>query len=113
MKEYVMGTTKAQYFTEEQNTIADMARAIGHPARVAILECLLDANGCICSDFVNELPLAQSTISQHLKALKKVGIIKGKVVGTRVYYCIDKTVWREAREVFHVLFNAGQTMDDC
>ena len=108
-----MGTTKTQCFTKAQNTVADIARAIGHPARVAILESLISSKGCICSDFVNRLPLAQSTISQHLTALKGAGIIQGKVVGTSVYYCIDKKVWDEARKVFDGLFNSGKAVTEC
>ena len=76
-----MGATKTDHFTEKQNAISAMAKALGHPARVAILEYLMKTEGCICSDIVNELPLAQPTVSQHLKELKTAGWIKGNIEG--------------------------------
>lgn len=85
-----MGLTKTEYFTDKQNAIATMAKALGHPARIAILEYLLKVDTCICGDIVNELPLAQPTISQHLKELKNAGLIKGSIEGTSVCYCIDE-----------------------
>lgn len=87
-----MGATKTDHFTEKQNAIAAMAKALGHPARVAILEYLIKANACICSDIVNELPLAQPTVSQHLKELKNAGWIKGNIEGNAICYCIDEKV---------------------
>jgi len=86
-----MGLTKSEIFTEEQNQLASLAKAIGHPARVAIINYLLEKKSCICKDIVGELPLAQPTISQHLKELKKVGLIKGTVEGNAVCYCLDET----------------------
>ncbi|MGQ2984164.1 ArsR/SmtB family transcription factor [Flavobacterium sp.] len=85
-----MGTTKAELFTAEQNEIASMLKALGHPARIAILQYLLKVNQCVCGDIVGELPLAQATISQHLKEMKTVGLIKGSVEGTAICYCIDE-----------------------
>lgn len=85
-----MGTTKTESFTEKQNEIASLLKALGHPARIAIIEYLLKVNTCICGDIVNELPLAQPTVSQHLKELKNVGIIKGSVEGTTICYCLDE-----------------------
>lgn len=85
-----MGITKTDFFSEEQNDIATMFKAIGHPARVAILDYLLKVNACITGDIVNELPLAQPTISQHLKELKNAGLIKGAIEGNAVCYCIDE-----------------------
>lgn len=108
-----MGVTKTENFSREQNLIANFAKAIGHPARVAILEYLVRSNQCICGDLVEELPLAQATISQHLRELKNIGIIKGKVVGTAVCYCINKAVWDEAKEVFQDLFTSYQPADNC
>jgi DNA-binding transcriptional ArsR family regulator len=84
-----MGITKSSLFSDPQNQLAQIFKALGHPARVAILEYLLKAKSCICGDIVNELPLAQPTISQHLKELKSAGIIKGTVEGTSVCYCLD------------------------
>lgn len=86
-----MGLTKTEGFTTNQNSIAIMAKALGHPARIAIIEYLLKAPGCICGDIVNELPLAQPTVSQRLKELKNAGIIKGSIEGTSICYCIDET----------------------
>ncbi|MEZ4905909.1 MAG: metalloregulator ArsR/SmtB family transcription factor [Spirosomataceae bacterium] len=85
-----MGATKTEHFTDIQNEIAILAKALGHPARVAIVEYLLSVNTCICGDIVNELPLAQPTVSQHLKELKNAGLIKGTIEGTAICYCIDE-----------------------
>ena len=85
-----MGATKTAHFTEQQNRIATIAKALGHPARVAIIEHLMKVNECICGDIVNELPLAQATVSQHLKELKSAGIIKGNIEGNSICYCIDE-----------------------
>src|ERR1700752_4456846 len=87
-----MGATKTENFTDRQNEIANIARALGHPARVAIIEHLLKIKSCICGDIVDELPLAQPTISQHLKELKNDGLINGNVKGTSICYCIDEKV---------------------
>ncbi|SMC35345.1 ArsR/SmtB family transcription factor [Moheibacter sediminis] len=85
-----MGATKTEHFTESQNQIATIAKALGHPARIAIVEHLMKVNQCICGDIVNELPLAQPTVSQHLKELKNAGIIKGSIEGNTICYCIDE-----------------------
>ena len=100
-----MGITKSELFKKRQNRVATLAKAFDHPARVAILEYLLNKQTCICNDLVDELPLSQSTISQHLKELKAVGIIKGEVEGPKLNYCIDEKVWEEAREVFSDMFS--------
>ncbi len=85
-----MGVTKTEGFTSQQNELAILAKAIGHPARIAIIEYLLKTDSCICGDIVNELPLAQPTISQHLKELKNAGLIKGTVEGTSICYCLNE-----------------------
>jgi ArsR family transcriptional regulator len=85
-----MGATKTEHFTESHNSIAILAKALGHPARVAIIEYLLSVDACICGDIVNELPLAQATVSQHLKELKNAQLIKGNIEGNAVCYCIDE-----------------------
>ena len=90
-----MGITKTDLFTEEQNELANMAKALAHPARVAILEYLLKAQQCINSDLVDELGLAQPTVSQHLKELKALGIIEGTVEGTSMCYCINRAGWEK------------------
>ena len=86
-----MGATKTEHFTDRQNQIATITKALGHPARIAIIEYLMKVNECICGDIVNELPLAQPTVSQHLKELKNAGLIKGNVEGNAICYCIDET----------------------
>lgn len=95
-----MGLTKTSLFTDEQNRLAAIAKALGHPARVAILEYLLKVNECICGDIVNELPLAQPTVSQHLKELKNAGLIKGNIEGTSICYCIDETAIAALKDYF-------------
>lgn len=88
-----MGITKSEIFSEHQNEIASLAKVLGHPARIAILEYLFKSESCICGDLVEEIGLAQPTISQHLKELKNAGIIKGTIEGTSVCYCIDNERW--------------------
>lgn len=89
-----MGLTKSEIFTEEQNNLAAIAKVLGHPARIAILQHLMKIQSCICGDLVDEIGLAQPTISQHLKELKKINIIKGDIEGTSVCYCINKAAWK-------------------
>lgn len=85
-----MGATKTEHFTDTQNELATLAKAIGHPARIAIIEHLIKVDSCICGDIVNELPLSQPTISQHLKELKNAGLIKGSFEGNTICYCLDE-----------------------
>lgn len=85
-----MNTTKKEHFTDQQNEIAILAKALGHPARVAIIEYLISVDTCICGDIVDQLPLAQPTVSQHLKALKNAGLIKGSIEGNTICYCVDE-----------------------
>lgn len=85
-----MGATKTEHFTARQNQIAILAKALGHPARVAIIDYLMSVDTCICGDIVNVLPLAQPTVSQHLKELKTAGLIKGSIEGNAICYCIDE-----------------------
>lgn len=100
-----MGITKSEKFTEDQNQIANIAKAFAHPARVAILQQLFTLNACICGDLVAEIGLAQPTISQHLKELKNLGLIKGNVEGTSVCYCINEEVWETSKELFTTFLN--------
>lgn len=95
-----MGATKTEHFTDRQNAIATLAKALGHPARVAIIEYLIKVDTCICGDIVNELPLAQPTVSQHLKELKNAGLIKGEVEGNAVCYCIDEKTIEKLQNYF-------------
>jgi predicted transcriptional regulator len=99
-----MGATKTEIFTEKQNKLAIMMKAMAHPARIAIIQQLLKANACICGDIVNELGLAQATISQHLKELKNAGLIQGTIEGTSVCYCIDEKVWKQYKKEIESFF---------
>ncbi|MBP8724916.1 MAG: winged helix-turn-helix transcriptional regulator [Saprospiraceae bacterium] len=94
-----MGRTKSALFSSTENHLAQFSKALGHPARVAILRLLLKRNRCICGDLVSELPLAQSTISQHLKALQQSGLIRGEVSGPATCYCIDLKNWQLLRKM--------------
>ena len=95
-----MGLTKTEHFTNRQNSIASLAKALGHPARIAILEYLIKVDSCICGDIVNELPLAQATVSQHLKELKNAGLIKGEIEGNSICYCIEEKALTQIEEYF-------------
>ncbi len=95
-----MGATKTDHFTDKQNNIASLLKAFGHPARVAIIEYLIKVDTCICGDIVNELPLAQPTVSQHLKELKNAGLIKGNIEGNSTCYCIDKHIIEKLQNYF-------------
>jgi ArsR family transcriptional regulator len=98
-----MGATKTEHFTEKQNQIAILSKALGHPARVAIMEYLMSVDKCICGDIVNELPLAQPTVSQHLKELKNAGLIKGNIEGNAICYCIDESALETLQSYFAVI----------
>ena len=95
-----MGASKTEHFTDQQNRIAVLAKALGHPARVAIMEYLMSVDTCICGDIVNELPLAQPTVSQHLKELKNAGLIKGSIEGNAICYCIDDKALQTLQSYF-------------
>ena len=103
-----MGLSKTEEFTKSQNEIAALAKALGHPARVAILQFLAVQKSCVCGDIVNQLPLSQSTVSQHLKELKKVGLIKGDIEGPSVCYCVDVKVLTKAKKMLVDLFDVVQ-----
>ena len=108
-----MGLSKTEIFTQKQNKLASMIKALAHPARIAILQTLIKADACICGDLVDELGLAQATISQHLKELKNAGIIKGTIEGTSICYCIDEKVWRQLKKDLDGFFVAFETKDNC
>src|SRR6266487_5532913 len=99
-----MGITKTENFTEKQNKLAQMMKALAHPARIAILQHLIKAQACINGDLVDELGLAQATISQHLKELKNAGLIQGTIEGTSVCYCIDPKVWKQYKKELEGFF---------
>ena len=108
-----MGLTKTEIFSDKQNRLAQMMKALAHPARIAIIQQLVKSQACICGDLVEELGLAQATISQHLKELKNVGLIKGTIEGTSVCYCIDGKVWNQYRSAFESFFVTYVNKDDC
>ncbi|MES2132476.1 MAG: metalloregulator ArsR/SmtB family transcription factor [Bacteroidota bacterium] len=108
-----MGTTKSEEFTIKDNKIAKYAKALAHPARIAILQLLIKKQACICGDIVDELPLSQSTVSQHLKELKEAGLIKGDIEGVKVCYCIDEKEWETAKSYFDSLFVSYTNKSKC
>lgn len=110
-----MGITKTSLYTEQENELAIYAKAFAHPARIAIIQYLLRMNACINNDLVQEIGLAQATISQHLKELKEAGIIQGTISGTSMNYCINKEKWIEVKNQFNHLFNEMKDLspEDC
>ncbi|MCL7754696.1 metalloregulator ArsR/SmtB family transcription factor [Polaribacter sp. Z022] len=108
-----MGLTKSEIFTEEQNEIAAIAKVLGHPARIAILDFIIKLKSCVCGDLVKDIGLAQPTISQHLKELKKVGIIKGTIEGTSVCYCIDDNKFKEIKNKLNKFLSKNATENCC
>lgn len=108
-----MGASKTDLFTREQNEIAAMAKALAHPARIAILQYLVKINACVCGDIVEKLGLAQATTSQHLKELKNAGIIQGNIEGASVCYCINPEVWKQYKVLFNSFFGDMTLQDKC
>ena len=109
-----MGATKTDHFTEQQNDLAILAKALGHPARIAIMEYLLKVDTCICGDIVNELPLAQPTVSQHLKELKNAGLIKGSIEGNSICYCINESGVEKIKGFFqHITKHLDKKRNKC
>jgi len=108
-----MGITKTEMFTKEQNRLAIMFKVLGHPARIAILQHIINQKACICNDLVEELGLAQATISQHLKELKNIGIIQGSIEGKSVCYCIEEKVWKEIQNELVTFFNQEVKVNQC
>ncbi|MBK9399706.1 MAG: winged helix-turn-helix transcriptional regulator [Bacteroidetes bacterium] len=104
-----MGSSKSDEFTLKDNRIATFAKALAHPARVAILQLLIKRQACICGDIVEELPLSQSTVSQHLKELKAAGLIKGDIEGTKICYCIDEEQFEKAVKEMSGLLESYRT----
>jgi DNA-binding transcriptional ArsR family regulator len=100
-----MGISKTDDFTLRDNRIAKYGKALSHPARIAILQLLIRKHECICGAIVEELPLSQSTVSQHLKELKDAGLIKGEIDGAKVSYCINEKEWENAKLALRTLFS--------
>jgi DNA-binding transcriptional ArsR family regulator len=108
-----MGITKSHEFGVTENQLAKYAKALAHPARVAILNLLAKKQACVCGDIVLELPLSQSTVSQHLKELKEAGLIKGDIEGAKVCYCIDEKEWKNAQVYLNQLFDTFKKGSTC
>ena len=108
-----MGATKSYEFTAKDNKLAKYAKALGHPARIAILKLLANKQTCQCSNIVDGLPLSQSTVSQHLKELKDAGLIKGEIDGAKVCYCIDEKEWKSAQAWLNQLFDTHKGNGCC
>ncbi|MBK9285816.1 MAG: winged helix-turn-helix transcriptional regulator [Sphingobacteriaceae bacterium] len=108
-----MGVTKTEEYTNRQNKTAKYAKALAHPARLAILELLIKKQSCVCGDIVDELPLSQSTVSQHLKELKEAGLITGDIEGVKVCYCIDPKEWENAKTSLTNLFASFIQKNKC
>jgi DNA-binding transcriptional ArsR family regulator len=108
-----MGTSRTEEFKLKDIRVAKYAKALAHPARIAILNLLIKKKACICGNIVDELPLSQSTVSQHLKELKQAGLIKGDIDGASVCYCIDEKEWKVAKERFDQLFDSLQGQNCC
>lgn len=104
-----MGLTKSEIFNSSQNKLATIFKVLGHPGRIAILQYISTQNACICNDIVEEIGLAQPTISQHLKELKSVGLIEGEIEGKKVCYCIALDRWKEIQGLLNSFFNETKT----
>lgn len=108
-----MGLTKTEIFNDEQNWLALMLKALAHPARIAILQQIINANACICGDLSAELGLAQPTISQHLKELKNAGLIQGTIDGVSVCYCINPVTWNQLKKQLSGFFDTFDLKANC
>lgn len=110
-----MGLSKTDAFSEKQNQISTLANALGHPARIAILEALAERQSCVCGDLVDVLPLAQATVSQHLKVLKNARLIRGEISGPKTCYCIDSSEWAQAKVILESFFESAinKSKDSC
>ena len=108
-----MGLTKSEIFSEEQNQLAQLLKAMAHPARIAILQQVMKSDTCICGDLVGELGLAQATISQHLKELKNAGLIQGTIEGASVCYCINPQNWKLLEQYIGTFFKAYKGPATC
>jgi ArsR family transcriptional regulator, arsenate/arsenite/antimonite-responsive transcriptional repressor len=108
-----MGASKTENFSKKQNLIALQLKALGHPARVAIIEYLMSVDTCICGDIVDVLPLSQPTVSQHLRELKNAGLIKGSVDGTSICYCVDEKAITKIRSYFDGIADSINAKKNC
>jgi DNA-binding transcriptional ArsR family regulator len=104
-----MGVTKTQIFNDKQNELATIFKVLSNPARIAILQYISKQEACICNDIVDEIGLAQPTISQHLKELKSIDLINGEIEGKKVCYCINLKKWSAIQALFNSFFNTTKT----
>lgn len=108
-----MGVTKTKGFDNQTTEMAEIFKALGHPARLAIMKYLSNTSSCICNDIVDEIPLAQPTISRHLSELKKVGLIQGTIEGKSICYCINAKVWKSVKGFVDILSNTITEKNQC
>lgn len=108
-----MGVTKTEEFTSVQNGLADVFKVLGHPARISIIQHLVSIDSCVCGDLVDVLPLSQATVSQHLRELKRMDIIQGRVAGTSVCYCINPDRWQEVKEQVTAFLDHYPNAENC
>lgn len=108
-----MGITKTTGFSEEVNTMSEVLKALGHPARLSIMHYLAKSPSCICNDIVMELPLAQPTISRHLSELKRVGLIQGEITGKNICYCINSQKWQETLDYLNTITISIANSKEC
>jgi ArsR family transcriptional regulator len=108
-----MGATKTKNYSRDILDIAGIAKALGHPARLSIIEFLAKSNRCITNDLVNEMPLAQPTISQHVKELRNAGLIQGEVEGNAVCYCINHEIVEKMHLYFTKLYEISKKSSCC
>jgi predicted transcriptional regulator len=108
-----MGITKTTGFSEETNEMAEILKALGHPARLEIVQFLMKSSSCVCGDIVEVLPLAQSTVSKHLSELKKVGIIKGTITGNNICYCLDEKIIQKIQNFINLVQTTCCKSSDC
>lgn len=108
-----MGITKTDLYSEKENRLASLFKVLAHPARIAVLQHIINQESCICNDLVEELGLAQATISQHLKELKSIGILKGSIEGKSVCYCINEEIWKNIQNEFNLFFNQNTELKTC
>lgn len=103
-----MGASKSDFFTQQQNQTADIFKALGHPARIAIIEYILSMNTCICGDLVEVLPLSQATVSQHLRELKNANIIQGTIEGNGVCYCLNEETIKQTKAILEIYIESSE-----
>jgi len=106
-----MGASKVDIYSNDINQIAAVAKVFSHPARVAILQYISKQESCICNDIVEEIGLAQATISQHLKVINEAGLLKGTFEGKSLCYCLNLERFQELQSLFNSFFN--QTKSNC